>query len=72
MHPTATAEIVPPALDLPGSLDQLLTQTVTMGGSDLHLTVGIAPCVRLHGSLKPFRTGPICGRRTPSDSSVPP
>jgi twitching motility protein PilT len=58
MHPTATAEIVPPALDLPGSLDQLLTQTVTMGGSDLHLTVGIAPCVRLHGSLKPLPDWP--------------
>jgi twitching motility protein PilT len=36
------------------SLDELLTQTVGMGGSDLHLTVGIAPCVRLHGFLTPL------------------
>jgi len=54
MNPTMIVNLVPPALDAPGSLDQLLTQTVGMGGSDLHLTVGIPPCVRLHGSLAPL------------------
>src|SRR6478752_6684383 len=44
----------PPAAGSPGSLDQLLAQTVAMGGSDLHLTVNIPPCVRLHGSLAPL------------------
>ena len=33
------------------TLDGLLTELVNMGGSDLHLTAGIAPCVRLDGSL---------------------
>ena len=27
--------------------------TVERGGSDLHLTAGIAPCIRVHGSLRP-------------------
>ena len=34
------------------NIDQLLTELVTRGGSDLHLTVGSHPVVRLHGSLK--------------------
>ena len=32
----------------------MLTQTVDMGGSDLHLSVGSPPCVRLHGALTPL------------------
>jgi len=32
-------------------LDQLLTELVSAGGSDLHLTVGAPPCIRIHGSL---------------------
>ena len=54
MYPTMTVDLAPPPLDVAGSLDQLLTLTVDMGGSDLHLTVGIPPCVRLHGSLTPL------------------
>jgi twitching motility protein PilT len=34
------------------NIDQLLTELVSRGGSDLHLTVGSHPVVRLHGSLK--------------------
>jgi twitching motility protein PilT len=49
-----TVELDRTEQQIPGSLDQLLAQTVKMGGSDLHLTVGIAPCVRLHGSLEPL------------------
>ncbi|MGH3443447.1 MAG: PilT/PilU family type 4a pilus ATPase [Nitriliruptorales bacterium] len=32
-------------------LDELLRTMVEMGGSDLHLTVGIPPAVRIHGEL---------------------
>lgn len=58
MQPTMTMEVDPPAPDVAGSLDQLLTQTVRLGGSDLHLTVGIPPCVRVHGSLEPLPDWP--------------
>jgi twitching motility protein PilT len=34
------------------NIDALLTELVSLGGSDLHLTVGSHPVVRLHGSLK--------------------
>jgi twitching motility protein PilT len=34
------------------NIDQLLTELVSRGGSDLHVTVGSPPVVRLHGSLK--------------------
>jgi twitching motility protein PilT len=56
MHPKMM-DLVPPAVDNPAavdvssSLDQMLTHTVAMGGSDLHVTVGSPPRVRLHGSL---------------------
>ncbi len=58
MTQTMSLELVPPAVEVPGSLDQLLVQTVKMGGSDLHLTVGIPPCVRLDGSLEPLPDWP--------------
>ena len=32
-------------------LDELLTKVVELGASDLHLAVGKAPCVRLHGKI---------------------
>ena len=35
-------------------LDDLLTLTVRRGGSDLHITAGIPPAIRLHGSLAPI------------------
>jgi twitching motility protein PilT len=54
MDPMLIEDLAPPELDIPGSLDQLLAQTVSMGGSDLHLTVGLPPCVRLQGSLSPL------------------
>ena len=41
-------------------LDDLLARSVTLGASDLHLTVGIAPCVRINGSLRPLEDwGPL-------------
>ena len=36
------------------TLDDLLTLMVEMGGSDLHVTAGIAPAVRVHGQLLPL------------------
>ena len=54
MTSTMTVDRAPDAPDIGGALDQLLIQTVAMGGSDLHLTVGIPPSVRLHGSLHPL------------------
>jgi twitching motility protein PilT len=35
-------------------LDQLLTLLVERGGSDLHVTAGIAPCMRINGDLSPI------------------
>ena len=39
--------------DAKADLDHLLMQMVDAGGSDLHLTVGIAPSIRVHGALAP-------------------
>lgn len=57
-HPTPAVQPLPPTSDAPLSLDQLLARTVSMGGSDLHLAVGRAPCVRVHGSLTPLAGWP--------------
>jgi twitching motility protein PilT len=35
-------------------IETLLALTIEMGGSDLHLTAGIAPCVRVNGALRPL------------------
>ena len=40
-------------------IDELLTRVVKLGGSDLHLTAGQAPCPRVHGSLVPFTDWPV-------------
>ena len=40
--------------DAKTAIDDLLRLTVARGGSDLHLTAGIAPCIRVHGSLRPI------------------
>jgi twitching motility protein PilT len=47
------------------TLDTLLSQLVETGGSDLHITAGIAPCMRLHGSLRPVEDRP---KLTPHDT----
>ncbi|HCQ78503.1 MAG TPA: type IV pili twitching motility protein PilT, partial [Verrucomicrobiales bacterium] len=36
----------------PQGIRDYLAQTVTKGGSDLHLTVGAPPAARVHGSLQ--------------------
>lgn len=37
----------------PSTLSELLARTVERGGSDLHLTVGTPPQIRVHGALEP-------------------
>jgi len=37
-------------------IDRLLDTMIKQGGSDLHLTVGKPPCVRLHGRLRELKT----------------
>jgi twitching motility protein PilT len=62
---TTTPEVYPVLSEPVRKLHELLTLTVQRGCSDLHLTVGIPPCIRLHGAL-----GPIEGRDrlTPADT----
>jgi twitching motility protein PilT len=37
-------------------IDKLLDTVIDVGASDLHLTVGLPPTIRLHGHLKPLKT----------------
>jgi twitching motility protein PilT len=39
-------------------INDLLERVVDLGGSDLHLTVGVSPSVRVHGELKPLTEFP--------------
>ena len=47
------------------TLDTLLRRVVQLGGSDLHLTAGQAPCPRVHGELRPLTDWPVL---TPADT----
>ncbi len=40
-------------------VNDLLERVVDLGGSDLHLTVGIHPSVRVHGDIKPLTEFPV-------------
>jgi twitching motility protein PilT len=40
-------------------VNDLLERVVDLGGSDLHLTVGIHPSVRIHGEIKPLTEFPV-------------
>src|ERR1022692_987495 len=48
-------------------LDRLLTMMVNEGGSDLHITAGIAPCIRVNGALAPVESQ---NRLTPIDTET--
>lgn len=50
--------------EVTGRLDRLLTRVVELGGSDLHLSAGTPPGLRLHGDLEPL---PGWDRLTPED-----
>ncbi|MGH9151804.1 MAG: PilT/PilU family type 4a pilus ATPase [Acidimicrobiales bacterium] len=45
-------------------VNELLSRVVDLGGSDLHLTSGIRPSVRVHGDIKPLEEFPVM---TPSE-----
>jgi twitching motility protein PilT len=47
-------------------LNELLVQVLERGGSDLHVTVGVPPMMRLNGKLLPLETPPL----TPSDAKA--
>jgi len=46
-------------------LNQLLNLLVEKGGSDLHISVGLPPTVRIHGRLRPLNVPPL----TPEDTN---
>ena len=46
------------------SLHELLKEMVTKGASDLHITTGIPPMIRLHGRLTPVGTTPLTPAET--------
>ena len=48
-------------------LDQLLVTLVEAGGSDLHLTVGSPPMIRVHGALRPV---PGYGKLNSADTEL--
>ncbi len=43
------------------SLSELLKRMVDSGGSDLHITTGSSPRIRVHGELKPCEDLPVLG-----------
>jgi twitching motility protein PilT len=49
------------ALSKPSASDlrSLLVQVVELGGSDLHLTAGLPPAVRVNGEIAPLDLGPL-------------
>ncbi len=40
-------------------VNDLLQRVIDLGGSDLHLSVGLEPCVRVHGELKRLTEFPV-------------
>jgi twitching motility protein PilT len=58
----ATAATDDDQRDLPGEelhVNQLLTEVLALQGSDLHLTSGTHPVVRVHGEMRPLTEFPV-------------
>ena len=53
-------------MEIAKNIDDLLREAVSMGGSDLHLSVGAQPRVRIHGELKNLNYAVI----TPSNAEA--
>ena len=51
-EPSALSFEEPEAVEL--HVNELLQRVVELGGSDLHMTAGIHPSVRIHGDIKPL------------------
>ena len=49
-HASASEEAPPPELHL----NTLLAEMVSYGASDLHISAGLPPCIRIDGSLRPM------------------
>ena len=47
-------------------IDRLLETVIKKGASDLHLSVGVAPVIRLHGRMRPLETKTL----TPEDTTA--
>src|SRR3954468_10684456 len=56
----------PTRADMREALDVMLRTLVESGGSDLHLTVGAPPMIRVHGDLRPLPDYP---QLTPRDTA---
>ena len=54
----------------PQGIRDYLAQTVTKGGSDLHLTVGAPPAARVHGSLQALEEMSFDAGLSPADPIV--
>ncbi len=50
--PEAAAQVAPPSRRAATSIDDLLEQVVVRGASDLHVTVGAEPVIRVNGRLE--------------------
>ncbi|MBU4556692.1 MAG: type IV pilus twitching motility protein PilT [Actinobacteria bacterium] len=48
-------------------MNELLEIVVQRGGSDLHITVGVPPMMRLHGDLMPIENTPVLTKRDTQD-----
>jgi twitching motility protein PilT len=62
-RPRQPAAVVDPK----AAIDDLLRLTISRGGSDLHLTAGIPPCIRLNGFLAPIEDH---ANLTPGDTAA--
>ncbi len=49
---------------LESGLNDYLFDTIKMGASDLHVTVGLPPMVRIHGKVQPLDYPPLTGQTT--------
>ena len=47
-------------------LHEMLKEVVTRGASDLHLTAGVPPMIRLHGRISPLGNAPLAPTETKS------
>ena len=56
MHQRSTNETTVTIAGL--DLSRLLVQVIDLGGSDLHMTAGARPMIRLHGHLQPVEDAP--------------
>src|SRR5512144_2301440 len=52
--------VAPPEDDLQVPVPELLGKLLEMNGSDLHLTAGTPPTVRIHGELEQLGLPPVC------------